>query len=110
VQRDARVWKILRLAFRWGKSANPDVEEEMRRSGHVNESDCVIVDEVRLHLGDLKVSPTYEWRKENPGIVLHAYHKWITHHEALDETRFTLVPVMDLKRHFVTVRPAPVVA
>jgi hypothetical protein len=56
---DARVWKILRLAFRWGKSANPTSREEMRRSGHVNESD-VIVDEVRLPTKDLKVSPTYD--------------------------------------------------
>jgi hypothetical protein len=40
-----------------------------------------------------------------PCIVLHAYHKWITTRRWMDG--FTLVPVMDLKRHFVTVRLHP---
>jgi hypothetical protein len=49
VQRDARVWKI----HAWlplGQKRQPDVEE-MRHGGQATSTtDCVIVDEVRLHL------------------------------------------------------------
>jgi hypothetical protein len=74
------------------------------------EEESLIVGDLRAQLGDVEVSVTRKWREDHEFEVLHAYRAWIAHQESLGSMggkRFTLIPMMQRKRHFVTVRPLP---
>lgn len=100
-------WAILRLAFRWGRFRNigaDDISGEM--GDEYAPSDLELVQQLREQLGLQEQPVSRQWRQQNASNVLRAYYSWIRHHESLNEKRYPLVPVMQVKSHFMTVRPA----
>lgn len=91
--------RIVNVTFHWGHFWTDEQQ--------LDAFDISLVQTVKDQLGlgpDEHMSD--DWMAAHPREILTAYHAWISHHEQLGEKRFSLIPVMDIKSHHITVRSA----